>query len=124
MSLCAIMSTLGLTLALVGAFTAGITKQRLLLVLTLALALTTGITRFEAYQHEKQVSKIADVAKAKLAHERWTYEQIHAEMPATEPKLIHEALDRSVENGSLDYDLTYCLFEDGSHLPTVVYYIK
>jgi len=116
------LNLLGLLISIVGLFVAKLTKPVVLTVVVCSLIVTTGIASWLALDHQHKISKTETELEARLSHNRWTLEQIYSEMGQPDYKIIREALERAVEDGTIKDQPTECIINDGSVLSTRVYF--
>lgn len=116
------LNLLGLIISLGGLIAARLTRQVALAIFASALIVTTGVASWLAYEHGREVSRVENELKAKLAHNRWTLDRIHAEMREPNYRILREALARAVDNGAVGDQRTECTVSDGSVLTTRVYF--
>lgn len=122
MTLDTALNLFGLIISLGGLIAARLTRQVALAVFACALIGTTGVATWLAYDHGREVSRVENELKAKLAHNRWTLERIHSEMREPNYRVLREALSRAVDNGTVGDQRTDCTVSDGSVLTTRVYF--
>ena len=122
MTLDTVLNVLGLAISLGGVLAARLTKQLLFTIFACSLLVTTGASSWLALQHQREVSRVETQIKARLSHNRWNFDRIRSEMNEPDPKALHEALSRAIEDGTVKYAPTECIVNDGSVLPTRVYF--
>jgi len=94
----------------------------MLAVFASALIGIMGVSVWRNYEHSREVSKVENELKQRLAHNRWTLEQVRSEMRDPDYKILREALIRTIENGIIGDRKTECTVNDGSVLSTRVYF--
>jgi|SRR6516165_3580768 hypothetical protein len=117
-----VLKVLGLSLSLAGLFIAGLSRQKIFAIFAAFLVLITGVTVSRKLEHNRTIRRTETQLKDRLSNNRWTFDDIRSEMPALDPKLLQEAIDDAMENGSIKEDPVWCQTVDGSSLRTRVYF--
>jgi len=117
-----VLNLVGLAISLVGLVAARLTRQAVLAIFACCLVVTTGVASWLELKHEHEVSQVETELKARLSRNRWTLDRLYSEMREPDSKLLHEALSRAIEDGTVNDQLTECTVNDGSVLSTRVYF--